>query len=367
MSGYSPGVEDGWTAPSEQGYSADLSNEAVEQPDVEAHEESTHDALDESYSNRPKKKKNAFQKRIDQLMYEKGAVEQNNTFLAQQLAEKDAYLSQQQARLHQFEEQINEKNDNANEYFENSLDVHERSLKDKFRKAKEDGDIEDELHIIDQIAEIKATKASHAAWKVQEEARKQKELYEEDYEPYSTHLPNMPYQNQSPQDIEFQSWANQNQWYSNPNLKAEADSIASELSNVLLFNNQGHMIGTPEFRESVTNVMSEKYGIGMPVQQHQQQHDYEEEEPQGYSSYQSRPAVAPVTRRSAPTMAQNYMSQRSTQRPGASLTKEEYDLARHLQPRRNESEVDLIKRYQKGKAYPRSPLQGGSPNRLTIL
>jgi hypothetical protein len=116
--------------------------------------------------------------------------------------------------------------------------------------------------------------------------------------------------------------------------------------------------------------MSEKYGLGaqQPQQQHQDQYNYEEDEP-SYPTYQTRPAVAPVTRRNAQTqtMAHDYMAQRGVQRPGMALTKEEYDLARHLPVRKNESEMDLIKRYQKAKAYPRSPLQGGSPNRLTIM
>jgi len=378
MSEYSPDdhVAAGWTAPSEHGFSAD--NIGIK-PLVEDHQEASqeesvsHEAdpfgdeslQQEESAQKPKKKKNPFQKRIDQLVYDKAAVEQNNVFLANQLAEKEAYLAQQQARLQEYEQRMAQKDQHVNEYFENSLDTHEHSLKSKLRQAKENGDIESEIEIIDQLTELKATKSTHASWKAQENARRQYELQHEEYVPQQTNV-ELPYQPANPIDLELEEWISENQWYNNPKLQTEADSIAYELKNILIFNNQSHIIGTPEFRDSIKNVMRQRYGVG---QISNQQEPDDSQDYESYNEYTPRPVVAPVTRRGAvPTMAQNYANNRSNERVGAALTKEEFEMARHLPVHSNKaSEIDLINRWKKAKNYPRSPLPGGSPNRLTII
>lgn len=358
--GYSPDVEDGWTAPSEEGFSAEKAlveeNSNPEVPFDESHVEHMASHEEEPISHSKRKKKNPYQKRIDQLVYEKGEESQQKAFLAQQLAESEAYRAQQQARINEYEAQLSQKDQYANEYFENSLSSHEDSLKDRLKRAKEDGDIESEVEIIDQLAEIKSTRAAHESWKIQEQIRKQKDLQEEEYIPYEVNL-NIP---TPPQNLEFQEWVAENQWYTNPKLKYEADAVADELSNILLFNNQSHLIGTNDFRDSVTNIMRERYGV-------QSSQNMNDEDNSSYYEPQRAPAVAPVTR-SAATMAHNYMSTHGSQRNGRALSKEEYELARHLPfKKNNESEMDLIRRYQKAKSYPKSPLPGGSPYRLTIL
>lgn len=378
--GYSPDVETGWTAPVESGFSVqDNQEKTVENASQEgdpsqgyASDEFVPDAghsfedefgRQDDHASTRRKKKNPFQKRIDQLVYEKGAIEQSNSFLAQQLAEKEAYLAQQQARLSEYENQIQQKDHQTNEYFESSLESHEHSIKDKIRQAKENGDIDAEIELIDQLAEAKSTRTAHEAWKIQERARKQQQAYDEPYEPLETHI-QAPYQTQSPQDMEFREWASENQWYANPKLRSEADSIADELANILTFNNQAHLIGTSDFRETVTNEMRTRYGIGQ--KNHAPEPTYEEEE--SYNPYPSRAPVAPVTRRGGSTMAQDYANNRGGTRVGQALNKEEYELARYLPVRNNkEGEMDLVKRYQKAKAYPKSPMPGGSPYRLTIL
>jgi hypothetical protein len=69
-------------------------------------------------------------------------------------------------------------------------------------------------------------------------------------------------------------------------------------------------------------------------------------------------------------MADQYVQNRfpsQGQNTVRALTKEEYAIARHLPIRqKGEGEVDLVRRYAQAKNYPRSPLEGGSPWRLTI-
>lgn len=370
------------------GFSADTQL-ASDTPEFAAHVHSGDQNLDENlnqdfdqdqesnqeHNSHRKKKKNPFQKRIDQLVYEKGSVEQNNAFLAQQLAEKESYLAQQQARIQEYEEQLNQKNQHANEYFENNLETQTHVLKEKLRQAKENDDLDAEIEIIEQLAELKSTRTTHEAWKIQEEVRKRQQLANETYEPYETPVID-PYQIQQPvsaADLEFNEWVSENPWYQqSPQLRAEADNVAVELSKILNFNNRSDLIGTAEFREKVTSIMSEKYRLGDSEQSQQQyadpyapkqMHDpYTPKRPA--QSSMSRTAVAPVQRGA---MAQDYMNSRGHQPMGAALSKDEYELARHLPRGSTESEVDLVRRYQKAKNYPKSPLSGGSPHRLTIL
>jgi len=372
--GYSPDQDSefeqsGFTAPIDKGFSADeklmqdMQNEekALAESFGEQAPEDEEQSGEKPHSTDRRKRKNPFQKRIDQLVYEKGAVEQNNAFLAQQLAEKEAFLAQQMARMADYEQRLNQSDRYANESFENSLEFQEKALKDKLRQAKENGDIDNEIEIIDQLAELKSTKTTHEAWKLQEEGRRQEQLYNEPYVPYETNV-EVPYQMQQAPDVEFQEWVSENPWYRTPNLKHEADAMMHELSNIFTFNNQQHLIGTAEFYDIISDEMNKKYG----QPRRQQQHDHDEEEYQMPNYAPRSNPVAPVSRSSS--MAHNYMNQRGGERVGRALTREEYDMARYL-PRKgqSESEMDLIKRYQKAKNYPKSPLPGGSAYRLTIM
>ncbi len=137
------------------------------------------------------------------------------------------------------------------------------------------------------------------------------------------------------------------------------------LQLIINYNNQEHMIGTNDFRQSVTNIMRDRYGLP-----DDQEAPEAPESTQTYTpTYQTRAAaVAPVQRRGT-SMADQYVNNRGNAPQRMSpLTKEEYNLARYLpQKHKTESEADLIARYAKGKAYPKSPLPGGTPHRLTIL
>ncbi len=360
MTQYSPADDDGpvfsadgFVDPQDQQIE-EQDQQMVEQPQGEAQPE-------EGQQRRRKKNSNTFDKRIKQMAYEKGAIEQNNYFLSQQLAERDAMIAQQQAQLNAAQDQMQFKDELTNSYFENTLDTSQDSIKRALRQAKEEGDIDREIDLTDQLSEVKAKKMAHDMWKIQQQQQQQQRLQEEPYVPYETNV-QQPY-HAPPVDEDYREWVSENSWYqTNPNLRAEADAVANELANVLTFNNQAQMIGTPEFRDSITGIMRERYGAGSPQQQQDEGYD----EP-AYNPYQaSKPIVAPVTRR-VPTMADQYVQNRGP-RSGTPLTKDEYMMARYLPIKsKTESETDLINRYKKAKSYPKSPLPGGTPHRLTIL
>jgi hypothetical protein len=365
MENYSPQIENS-VAPEDEGTKWSVTGYTVEDQGLEIKPEDEQrpfqeipqesfegeplSAEDPNNSSLPKKKKNVdLKKRLDQATY-------NNNFLAQKLAQREAEFAQQQARIQQYEEQLALKKQEDDQQFENTLDYHESDIKEKIRVAKEDGDINREVELIDQLAELKATKTTHASWKVQEELRRLDKLENEEYDTYE--LPLSQDYLKTPQQLELENWVNENPWYNtNPVLRREFDEIATELTNILTFNNQAHLIDSPGFMESVTNEMRKKYAYNEPA-------------PYQSNSYYQSPTsvVAPVTRRTVPTMAQNYVNQNGTARVSTTLTKEDMERARHLPPiSKNESVMDMYKRYERAKNYPRSPLPGGSPYRLTIM
>ena len=172
-------------------------------------------------------------------------------------------------------------------------------------------------------------------------------------------------------DEHTHEWLEENKWYqTNPKLRDHADTIANELANVLTFNNQSHMIGTPEFRQSITNLMRDEYGLKGssygPEESYQDQDQDQDQDQQHY--HQSNPSVSPVTRKGT-SMADQYMARNQNANGRFTpLTKAEYNIARHLPIKgSNASEIDLARRYEKAKKYPSSPYPGGTPHRLTIL
>jgi hypothetical protein len=324
-------------------------------------------AEEQTQTSRKKRSANSYKKRIYELTSEKGEAEQTNYFLAQQLAEKDSILANQQAKLQEFEQKLAQKDQYVNANYENNLLTKESSIKSELRKAKEDGDVDSEIELQDQLAEVKALKATHDLWKFQQAQQaelQQQQLENEPYVPYETPLVSQyaPRSREPQIDEDTEEWLDENQWYqTNPTLKAQADTIANELANILTYNNQAHMIGTPHFRQSITNLMNDEYGLQQGP--HEQEETYHEEQ-----YYQPKPAVAPVTRRGM-SMADQYMNRNQNANGRFStLSKEEYNIARHLpSTNKSSSQVDLARRYEKAKRYPASPHPGGTPNRLTIL
>ena len=312
----------------------------------------------------PRKKKNAnpFNKRIDRLTAEKGEFEQHAHFLAQQLAERDAIIAAQREKEQDLLVELSHKSKYADTAFEQNLQNLESSLIDKIEQAELEGDIRKKTELSRDLAKVVAQQSTYELYKSQQQQQQKQQLYNEPYVPYETPV-TPPLPQRAPVNDDFLEWKENNPWYGvDQNLTREADEISEDLAKRLRFNNQEHLIGTNDFRQSVTNIMRDRYGIGAS--------DPEPDEESTYTpTYQTRqPAVAPVSRRGT-SMADQYVNNRGNGPQRMSpLTKEEYNLARYLpQKHKTESEADLIARYAKGKNYPKSPLPGGTPHRLTIL
>lgn len=142
------------------------------------------------------------------------------------------------------------------------------------------------------------------------------------------------------------------------------------------------------FRDTITRLMNDRYGIsdasagdnsysddnqGYDDPYAAPQGRVENSSPFGHSypvssarPQQSQHNVAPVTRRGG-SMANDYLRNNQPQGRYQPLTKEEFSMARHLPSKGRETEADLVRRYQQAKNYPKSPLPGGTKDRLTIL
>jgi hypothetical protein len=358
---YSPPTEDVTIGEIPEGYDIYASEEtSPEEPNTE--QSTSSQELEENLQKRIRKKKISSDRRFDQLIYERGLLEQQNVY-------KDSIISEQNKKLEEFKNQLQHKDKISNDYFETALQERESSLVREIKRAKEEGDIDAEIKLIEEMADIKAKKNTNSLLQFQrqeQEAQNYNNIREEEYTPLETTIPS----NTSSVPQEFQEWLEDNSWYNNsPRLRQEADTIARDLSDRLAFNNQDHLIGTPEFFQSVSNIMNDNYGLGQNRQNVQSRdRDFEEErEPMEEMNYSNVNSVAPVSKRGigmSDLQNRNFQNGRNIVGP---LSKEEYSIARHLPQRgMGESEIDLIKRYEKAKKYPRSNEPGGSPHRLTI-
>lgn len=376
---------------SEEGFSPAVSEDdvvAVNVPQVENQSQrdtthlspfDDHEERDEEveptpdFNDQPKRRrgnKNPYKQRINQLTARIGDAEQSAFFLAQQLAEKEAIIAQQNAALQEKEHILSREKEFKNAYYESDLDNRERSIKNELKRAKEEGDIEAEIELSSELADIKGKKNAFELWK-SEEARKQQEmLTNEPYVPYEQTLTN-PYaqpQYQEPVNEDFSEWLESNQWYAkNPSLKEEADMIAQELAKRMSFNNMEDKIGTYEFFDSVVNIMRDRYSVSGGQDEESPQQMQPQQRPRTTQS-----SVAPVTR-AGTSMADQYLARNQGRTSGrqVALSQEEYKLARNLQIPAGKgvyvSGDEAIKRYEKAKNYPASPHEGGTPYRLTIL
>jgi hypothetical protein len=348
-----------------EGYSPSFSNDGFTDNSVYTEtipDEQTNEADLES-SLRPRKKKVSSDRRFDQLMYERDLLEQQNNF-------KNSVIEDQQRQLQEIQNQLQHKDKLSNDYFETALQERESAIIREIKRAKEDGDVDVEVKLIEELADIKAKKSTNSLFQYQQQeqaAERVERFKQQDYVPIETTIPT----NNSNVPAEFREWLEENTWYNtSPRLRQEADVIAQDLSDRFAFNNEGHLIGTPYFFQCVTDSMQDRYRLAnkAPARKMMERDAYEDEivVPEYESPVNN---VAPVTRRGI-NMADQYVQNRfpsQGQNTVRALTKEEYAIARHLPIRqKGEGEVDLVRRYAQAKNYPRSPLEGGSPWRLTI-
>lgn len=355
-------TEEGFSpAQTPEEFSGELSSEAVPSDELLESSESI-DESGEAGKRRQRRNKISYNKRINQLTARLGDSEQNTFFLAQQLAEKEAIIAQQNAALQEKESSLYREKENRNAYYESDLDTQERSIKNELKRAKEEGNIDAEVELSSQLADVKGKKNAFELWKSEESRKNQEKLLNEEYIPYEQTItqPFIQPRYEEPVNEDFAEWVETNQWYANnQSLKEEADIIANEMAKHMSFNGMDNLVGTYAFFDSVANVMRDRYSTSDQIEQPQRQRTMQNH-------------VSPVTR-SGTSMADQYIARN----PGrgnvkqVSLSVDEYKIARNLQiptgGGRYLSGDDAIRYYEKAKNYPASPHEGGSPYRLTII
>lgn len=294
------------------------------------------------------KNKNPFKERISHLT-------NSNKALQAQLAEKERILALREKEL-QSKNSINEK------LYNSSLSAQEQGIVHQLRAAKEDGDIDKEIHLQQELARVKSEQATFGLYKNQYQQQQTAPAYTEsvdtDFEdqeyqqsPYaqshSTQVENIP--EATLNFLERNPWADQNSSLFDQDLWTEINEAARDLNKRLKFNNQSDLIGTDAYYESLEKYMNAQYGLNQTSPQ-----DIEEPAMQ----QQSRPAskVGGVNRAGA-SMADQYAVKSSNSKPVMTLTPAEYRIARNLQiphPSGNGSYLsseEAIKKYAEKKAF----------------
>lgn len=264
-----------------------------------------------------KRRSESFRNKIDQLTLEKNVREAQNQELLARVQEQERLLAEKQYQLEQ-----NEQHKNA--YYENSLQTRETSILNELKVAKEEGDVDKEIALSKALAQVAAEQSTYGFYKSQLKAQPTPSDYNYDDSSESTFYP-VPTVNtnyEEPENDVLDSWLEKNQWadpnssHFSPRLRQEANALSTELDEMLRYNGSSHMIGTPEYFDSLDNLMAEKYAI---------------QDPPAKQTSNSQYAVAPVSRNGS-SMADQYISKNpNNTRQSMSLTEDEYKIARNLQ------------------------------------
>jgi len=374
----------------------DFENEAGDdEPSPAPPEEQTNEPEKESSPNdsllahppRERKKKHTRDKRIDQLTAINGSLQQQNFFLQASLADKERIAEEAQVKLRQAEEFAFQSKTMSHNIYDRSLLEKEGLVRDQLLKAREEGDLALEIQAIDDLADLKSERKANELYRYQQEQERLRQEQESLYQPTETVLPYQgsyvdPRQLQREMEMEpqvpdhFSDWLDENPWYEqNTSLKEETNEYANALDKHLAMIGSADMIGTKPYLDMLSKEMRRRYlGESEAPQRPQQPEQHQVAHPvqaQQERPYKMNAPVSPVTRKGS-TMADQYLANNpnATQK-GYSLSPEELQVAKHLQIRSTGGKYttgeSAVKAYQQAKAYPKSPLQGGSPYRLTIL
>lgn len=328
----------------------------IETP-FESHEEPVQEVKSRRRSH---KKREGLKYQLDHARYENRVKDAQNLELIERLQEKERLISEKQ---YQIEEAVN----NDHNRYVNSLGLREQSILNELKVAKEEGDIQREIELTQAMAQVAADKSTYGLYKSQIKNQPQNDSYDEEHYQPQTVVPQVtyqePYQDEEIENEHLENWLEVNSWAdpSSPNysqkLRGEVNEFASDLDELLKYNGRADMIGTPEYFDSLDNLMKDRYGTGNERPQQQNTR---------YSGGGSM--VAPVSR-SGSSMSDQYVSRNpNSTRGGMALTKDEYAIARNLQiPMSNgrmRSAAEAIELYKEGKRYrSEDPMH---PNRITI-
>lgn len=335
----------------------ELEREGVDEEEAPYEEAPLEEQIQQKKEHRSRVKRESLKHQLDKARYESKLKDEQNQKLLAHLQEKERLLAEKQMQV---ETAIS--NDHSR-YLE-TLGLREQSILNELKVAKEEGDLQKEIDLTKDIAQVVADKSTYGLYKSQmHNQRNQGTEYEEDaYSPYPYQY-SIPYQEPyaEPENEHMENWLDRNPWadpsssnYSQ-RLRGEVGQLASELDEMLKYNGRADMIGTSYYFDSLDNLMRDKYGTG-------------NERSAQNSGHSGGPMVAPVSR-SGSSMSDQYMSTHpNSTRGGMSLTKEEYALARNLQIQmpngRMRSSAEAIELYKEGKRHTSNdPLH---PHRITI-
>jgi hypothetical protein len=311
--------------------------------------------------------KNKLKSRLDQTTYEKNLYLAQNRELMARLQDQERILAENRYKAAQNEQQ-------RDAYYEDNLVTKEQSILNALKVAKEEGDIDKEVNLSHELSKIAAEKSTYDLYKNQispQQQMQQEQPYYNDYDIVNAPPidPYIPYQEDEPENEHLENWLENNPWADpnshnfSPRLRAEINDIASEFDRMLEYDGSAHMIGTPDYFNSLDTIMRERYSID---DNRQQPRSSGGRQPQ-YSGGSQH--VAPVSRNGG-SMADQYMSNnRNRTRQSVPLTEAEYNIARNLQIKlpngRMATPEEAIKRYADAKRMD-TPGSGMHPHRIII-
>ena len=300
---------------------------SIEDPvEVEIPQE-THENLDQIKTEKTRRKKvDGLKRRIEQVTFEKNVREAQTRELLTKIQEQEQRLADQQALLEQ-----NEQYKNA--YYENNLQTRENAIVNELKVAKEEGDVDKEISLSKELAKVTADQSTYGLYKSQLKNQSNQPQYNSNYDNTQNIYPEPTYGNniQGPDSdygepineaydvwLERNSWADPESQNYSPRLRNEANELANELDEMLRYNGNTNVIGTPAYFKSIENLMSQRYAV--------QNEEPRQREPQS-QSYN----VAPVSRNGSSMADQYMMKNPNNTRQHMSLSEDEYKIARNLQ------------------------------------
>ena len=170
-----------YTAPSDEHELSQTEN--VETSESPFQEEETHQ---ESPSQKKKERRQAhvdsLKNRIDQLKFDNLAREAQNRELLSRVQDQERLLAEKQYQL--------EQNDQYKDaYYENNLFTQEAATINELKTAKEEGDIDKEVALSKDLADIAAQKSTYNLYKNQLKNRNTQPNYEPEWSPDNSYYP----------------------------------------------------------------------------------------------------------------------------------------------------------------------------------
>src|SRR5574338_1184194 len=178
--------EPGFTTPDSNEIQPDNDATSVNvTPITENDAEISHQDVSEDKPKRAHRKRfDYYRNRIDQLTFEKNVREAQNQQLLARVQEQEQLLAEKQAQLEQNEQY-------RNAYYENNLQTRESAILNELKTAKEEGDLDKEIALSKELAQVTADKSTYNLYKSQQRVQPSQSEY--DYDPQiNNYYPQQP-------------------------------------------------------------------------------------------------------------------------------------------------------------------------------